>query len=81
MIRAVTTRAVQDVPLGTGEGQFPVMEKTIADLPGKEFFLETLDAPGRLDDQGNVVPLPPKAKSARQVCTDSPTTIASGNAP
>ena len=81
MIRAVTTRIVQDVPLGTGEGQFPAMEKTIADLPGKEFFLETLDAPGRLDDQGNVVPLPPKAKPGRQVSIGNPTTVASGNAP
>lgn len=55
MIRAVTTRTVQDVPPGTGEGQFPAMEKTIADLPSRDFFLKTLDAPGRLDESGNVV--------------------------
>jgi hypothetical protein len=57
MIRAVTTRTVQDVPPGTGEGQFPAMEKTIADLPSRDFFLKTLDAPGRLDESGNVVEL------------------------
>src|SRR6201995_2352490 len=30
MLKAVSTRNVQDVPLGTGEGQFPAMERTIA---------------------------------------------------
>ena len=60
MIKAVITRTVQDVPLGTGEGQFPAMENTIADLPSKEFFLKTLDAPGRLDEKGNVLPLAPE---------------------
>ncbi len=60
MIRAVTTRTIQDVPLGTGEGQFPAMEKTIADLPSRDFFLKTLDAPGRLDENGNVVEPSPK---------------------
>ncbi|MBA2589736.1 MAG: hypothetical protein H0U98_14055 [Alphaproteobacteria bacterium] len=80
MIRAVTTRTVQDVPLGTGEGQFPAMEKTIADLPSRDFFLKTFDAPGRLDDQGNVVPLAPDAKPDRQVNINGPATVASGNA-
>lgn len=55
MVKAVSTRIVQDVPLGTGEGQFPAMEKTIVDLPSKDFFLKTFDAPGRLDEKGNVV--------------------------
>jgi len=60
MIKAVTTRIVQDVPLGTGEGQFPAMEKTIADLPSRDFFLKNLDAPGWLDENGNVVESPRK---------------------
>jgi hypothetical protein len=67
MIKAVTTRIVQDVPLGTGEGQFPAMERTIADLPSKEFFLKNLDAPGRLNDKDEVVPLTPKPAPGRQV--------------
>jgi hypothetical protein len=56
MIKAVATRTVQEVPLGTGEGQFPAMENTIADLPSKDFFLKNLDAPGQLDEKGAVVP-------------------------
>ena len=64
MIKAITTRIVQDVPLGTGEGQFPAMEKTIVDLPSRDFFLKTLDAPGRLDDNGNVVEPKPERLSA-----------------
>ncbi len=63
MIKAVTTRIVQDVPLGTGEGQFPAMEKTIADLPSRDFFLKNLDAPGRLDENGNVVEPPRKREN------------------
>jgi len=83
MIKAVTTKTVQDVPLGTGEGQFPAMEKTIADLPSKDFFLKTLDAPGRLDEHGNVVELAPKPKpkSDREVSINTPTAIASGSKP
>src|SRR6185295_110487 len=79
MIKAVTTKIVQDVPLGTGEGQFPAMENTIADLPSKEFFLKTLDAPGRLDEKGNVLPLAPAPE--RQVNSNSPTTVASQGTP
>lgn len=63
MIKAVTTRIVQDVPLGTGEGQFPAMEKTIADLPSRDFFLKSLDAPGQLDENGNVVEQPRKREN------------------
>jgi hypothetical protein len=81
MIKAVTTKTVQDVPLGTGEGQFPAMEKTIADLPSKDFFLKTLDAPGRLDEHGNVVELAPKPKSDREVSINTPAAIASGSKP
>jgi hypothetical protein len=72
MIKAVTTRTVQDVPLGTGEGQFPAMEKTIADLPSRDFFLKTLDAPGKLDGDGNVVM--PKPEPQRQVSNDTAAT-------
>src|SRR5213078_643029 len=77
MIKAVTTRIVQDVPLGTGEGQFPAMENTIADLPSKDFFLKNLDAPGRLDEKGNVLPLAPKSMPERQVNNNGTTAIAS----
>jgi hypothetical protein len=79
MIKAVTTKIVQDVPLGTGEGQFPAMENTIADLPSKEFFLKNLDAPGRLDENGNVLPLAPAPE--RQVNNNAPTAIASQTTP
>src|SRR4029079_17913433 len=48
MIKAVSTKIVQDVPLGTGEGQFPAMERTIEDLPSKSFFLKNIEPPGRL---------------------------------
>jgi len=81
MIKAVTTRIVQDVPLGTGEGQFPAMENTIADLPSKAFFLKTLDAPGRLDEKGNVLPLAPKSAPERQVHNGNPQTVASKSEP
>jgi hypothetical protein len=77
MIKAVTTKIVQDVPLGTGEGQFPAMENTIADLPSKEFFLKNLDAPGRLDEKGNVLPLVRNPVPERQVSNTGATTIAS----
>ena len=76
MIKAVTTRIVQDVPLGTGEGQFPAMENTIADLPGKEFFLKNLDAPGRLDEKGNVLPLVRNPAPERQVNNSGATIVA-----
>jgi hypothetical protein len=78
MVKAVTTKTVQDVPLGTGEAQFPAMERTIADLPSKEFFLTHLDAPGRLDENGKVVPLTPKPAPVpdRQVRNQAPATVA-----
>ena len=79
MIKAVTTRTVQAVPLGTGEGQFPAMEKTIADLPSRDFFLKTLDAPGKLDGDGNVVM--PKPEPQRQVSNDTAATKAIAKAP
>jgi hypothetical protein len=65
MLRAVSTRTIQDVPLGTGEGQFPAMEKTIHDLPSKDFFLKNLDAPGKLDADGKVIM--PKLRPEQQV--------------
>ena len=77
MIKAVTTHTVQEVPLGTGEGQFPAMEKTIADLPSRDFFLKTLDAPGKLDGDGNVV----MPKPERQVSNDTAATQVIAKAP
>jgi hypothetical protein len=76
MIKATTTRVVQEVPLGTGEGQFPAMEKTIADLPSKDFFLQTLDAPGKLDADGKVIMPAAKPEPGRQVSNSRPATIA-----
>ena len=78
-VKAVTTNTIQEVPLGTGEGQFPAMEKTIADLPSKEFFLKTLDAPGRLDAQGHVLPLKPAPKP--QASSAVLSTVASASKP
>jgi hypothetical protein len=81
MVKAVSTRTVQDVPLGTGEAQFPAMERTIADLPSKDFFLKTLDAPARLDENGKVVPLTPKPAPVpqRQVNNQPRATVASAD--
>ena len=71
MLKAVATRTIQDVPLGTGEGQFPAMERTIADLPSRDFFLKTLDAPGKLDKDGKVIVPKPKPVPGQQVRNDS----------
>jgi len=75
MLKAVSTRTVQDVPLGTGEGQFPAMERTIADLPSRDFFLKTLDAPGKLDKDGKVIMPPPKPAPGQQVRNDKAAAI------
>jgi hypothetical protein len=61
------------VPLGTGEGQFPAMEHTIADLPSRDFFLNTLDAPGKLDHEGKVIMPKPAPAPERQVSNDTAT--------
>jgi hypothetical protein len=57
------------------------MENTIADLPSKEFFLKNLDAPGRLDEKGNVLPLVRDPAPERQVKSKPATTIASKTTP
>lgn len=75
MLRAVATRIVQPVPLGTGEGQFPAMERTIQDLPSRDFFLQNLDAPGKLDENGKVIM--PKPAPEQQVRNGAATTVAS----
>ena len=77
MLKAVSTRNVQDVPLGTGEGQFPAMEHTIADLPSRDFFLKNLDAPGKLDENGKIISPAPKAEPQRQVKNGAATAVAS----
>jgi hypothetical protein len=56
------------------------MERVIVDLPSKEFFLKTLDAPGRLDAQGHVLPLTPAAKPQANNNV-LPATIASARKP
>ena len=79
VMRALTTRAVQEVPLGTGEAQFPAMERTIADLPSRDFFLKTFDAPAKLEDvdsRGNVKPQPEEKKPERQVNNAPPAALA-----
>jgi len=77
MVKAVSTRIVQEVPLGTGEAQFPAMERTIADLPSKDFFLQHFDAPGKLDENGKVIMPKPQAEPQRQVKNDATTAVAS----
>jgi hypothetical protein len=77
MLKAVSTRNVQDVPLGTGEGQFPAMEHTIADLPSRDFFLKTLDAPGKLDENGEVISPAATSEPQRQVKNGAATAVAS----
>ena len=81
MLKAVSTKTVQDVPLGTGEGQFPAMERTIADLPSRDFFLKTLDAPGKLDANGKVIMPAPKPRPGQQVSNSTPATVASADDP
>jgi hypothetical protein len=79
MVKAVSTRTVQEVPLGTGEGQFPAMERTIADLPSRDFFLKTLDAPGKLDKDGKVIM--PKPAPGQQVRNDAAAAITIADEP
>jgi len=81
MLKAVSTRTVQNVPMGTGEGQFPAMERTIADLPSRDFFLKTLDAPGKLDANGKVIMPAPKPRPGQQVSNSTPATVASADDP
>ena len=80
MLKAASTRIVQEVPLGTGEGQFPAMERTIKDLPSRDFFLKNLDAPGKVDDKLNVI-MPParKADPNQQVRNGAPTVAKADN--
>jgi hypothetical protein len=61
MIKAVTTRTVQPVPEGSGEGAFPGMEMAVHMLPAesRDFFLKTLDRPfhpvGPFEYRGNTI--------------------------
>jgi hypothetical protein len=79
MLKAVSTRTIQRVPLGTGEGQFPAMERTIQDLPSRDFFLKNLDAPGKLDEKGQVIMPKPPADPSQQVKNGAVTTVASAD--
>jgi hypothetical protein len=86
MIKAITTRTVQSVPPGAGEGQYPAMERTIADLPSKDFFLKNLDSPGKAQaqtqdlDEDDDAPKP-ASKPERQVNNAASPTIAAANKP
>ena len=74
MVKATTTRIVQDVPPGTTEASVPTLEKIILDLPSKDYFLNTLDRPhyvNPVDDLGNEIK-PPQ----QQVSEGTPSTIA-----
>jgi hypothetical protein len=74
MIKATTTRTVQDVPPGTTEASVPTLENIILDLPSKDYFLKTLDRPhyvNPVDDLGNEIK-PPQ----RQVSEGPQSTIA-----
>jgi hypothetical protein len=86
MIKAITTRTVQNVPPGAGEGQYPAMERTIADLPSRDFFLKTLDSPGKTqvqaedpDEDDNAVK--PASKPQRQVSNEASAAVATANKP
>jgi hypothetical protein len=84
MIKAITTRIVQNVPPGAGEGQYPAMERTIADLPSKDFFLKTLDSPGKTQAQGadeDDDSVKPASKPERQVNNADTATVAAANKP
>jgi hypothetical protein len=75
MIKATTTRIVQDVPPGTTEASVPALENIILDLPSKDYFLKTLDRPhyvNPVDDYGNEIK---PAKPQRQVSNDTPPTL------
>jgi len=50
MIKATTTRIVQDVTPGTSEGAYPNMERAIVGMPSADYFLKTLDRPHFDDD-------------------------------
>jgi len=50
MIKATTTRIVQDVTPGTSEGAYPNMERAIVGMPSAGYFLKTLDRPHFDDD-------------------------------
>ena len=45
MVRATTTRVVQDVPPGTSEGAYPAMERDSGGIPIRDYLLKTLDRP------------------------------------
>jgi hypothetical protein len=64
-IKGIETRIPQDVPPGTGEANYPGMERRTEGLPSRDFFIKTLDRPHYpdgvgmdqrgypIDDQGN----------------------------
>jgi hypothetical protein len=45
MIKGAETRVPQGVPPGTTEASYPGMERSVSDLPSKDFFLKTLERP------------------------------------
>jgi hypothetical protein len=82
-IKGIANRTPQGVPPGTSEAAVPSMERDIADLPSKDFFLKTLDRPhypgGDRDERGRAVdpqgnPIQP-AQPQRQVRNDAPATV------
>jgi len=76
MIKATTSRIVQDVPPGTTEASVPALEKIIVDLPSKDYFLKTLDRPhyvNPVDDDGNEIK---PAQPQRQVNNDATSKLA-----
>ena len=45
MIKGAESRVPQGVPPGTTEASYPGMERSVSDLPSKDFFLKTLVRP------------------------------------
>jgi hypothetical protein len=54
-------------------------ERTIKDLPSRDFFLKAFDAPGKLDENLNIITPKPKFDPDRQVKNSAATAVASAD--
>jgi hypothetical protein len=85
-IKGIETRIPQAVPPGTTEAAYPGMERSIHDLPSKDFFLKALERPHfpygvhtnnrgeKLDDNGEpITPKEPQRQVSNEVAAASQT--------